>query len=69
MVRVVRGLRGELLAPYNDAQREARLVGEQHNIDQFELLDHIARVGVPLDVGSGGNLERELAYVNHSSAE
>ncbi|CAN0584222.1 unnamed protein product, partial [Laminaria digitata] len=32
------------------------------------LLEQIARVGVPVDVGPGGNLERELAYGNHSSA-
>lgn len=37
--------------------------------DQFSVLEQIARAGVPVDVGSEGNLERELAYDNHSSAD
>ena len=46
-----------------------RFVGGQHNIDQFERLTQIARVGVPVDAGPGGDLERELAYGSHSSAD
>ena len=42
--------------------------GEQHKVDQFTLLEQIARVGVSVDVGPGGNVERELEYGNHASA-
>ena len=31
--------------------------------------EKISRVGGPGDLGPGGNLERELAYGNHSSAD
>ena len=50
-------------------ERVTEFFGEQHNIDQFARLEQIARVGVPMDVGLGGNLELELAQGNHSSAE
>ena len=66
---MVWGLGGKLLAPHIEVERVTRFVGEQHHIDQFSLLEQIARVGVPVDVGPGGNLERELAYGNHSSAD
>ena len=69
LAKVVWGLGGKLLAPYIDAERVTRFVGERHNIDQFELLEQMTRVGVPVDVGPGGNLEREMAYGNHSSAD
>ena len=46
-----------------------RFFGEQHHIDQFALLEQIARVGVTVDVGPGGNLERELVCGKHSSAD
>ena len=62
-------LGGKLLAPHIDTECLTRLLGEQHNIDQFALLEQIVRVGVPVDVGPGGNLGRELAYGNHSSAD
>ena len=56
LAKVVRGLEGELLAPHIDAKWLTRFFGEQHNIDQFKRLEQIARVGVPVDVGPGGNL-------------
>ena len=62
-------MKGELLAPHIDAERVTRFFGEQHNIDQFERLEQIARAGVPVDVGPGGYIERELAYGNLSSAD
>ena len=57
-----------MLSPHVDAEWLTRCFGEQHNLDLFELLDQIARVGAPVDVGKRGNFERELAYGNHSSA-
>ena len=46
-----------------------RFFEEQRNIDQVALLEQIARVGVPVALGPGGNLERELAFGKHSSAD
>ena len=48
----------KLLAPHIEVGRVTRGFGEQHNIDHFALLEQITRVGVPVDVGPGGNLER-----------
>lgn len=58
-----------MLATHIDAERVTKFFKEQHNVDQFSRLERVARVGVPVDVGPGGNLERELAYGNHSSAD
>ena len=66
---MVWGLGGKILAPQIEVGRVTRFFGEQHRIDQFALLEQIARVGVPVDVGPGGNLARELAYGNHNSAD
>ena len=66
--KVVWALGGELLAPHIDVKRVKKFFGERHKVDQFALLEQIARVGVPVDVGPGDYLERELAYGNHSSA-
>ena len=63
------GLGGEIVAPHIDAKRVTKCFGEQRNINQFAPLGPMARVGVPVDVGPGGHLERELAYGNHSSAD
>ena len=41
---------------------------KEHNIDQFALQEHIARVGVSVDLRPRDNLERELGYGNHSGA-
>ena len=60
-MKVVWRLRGTLLAPHIHADRVTGFFGEQHSIDQFSLSELIARVGVPVDIGSGGNIERELA--------
>ena len=35
----------------------------------FARLEHIVRVGVPVDVGPGGDLRHEIEYGNHSSAK
>ena len=35
----------------------------------ISLLEQIARVSVPVDLGPGGNLERELACGNHNSTD
>ena len=43
--------------------------GDKHSFPGIDNLKHIARVGVPVDVLSGGDLAKELAYENHSSAE
>ena len=69
LAKVVWRRGGKLLAPHIDAERVTRFLGEQHNVDQFELLEQMARLGVPVDVGPGGNLARELAYGNHRSAD
>ena len=61
LAKVVWGWVGELLTPYIDAERETRWFGKQHNIDQFEWLEHITRVGVPVDVDHGCNIKCELA--------
>ena len=66
---MVWGLGGKLPAPQIEVGRMTRFFGEQHHIDQFALLEQIARVGVTVDVGPGGNLARELAYANHNSAD
>ena len=50
-------------------EQATQCFGEQHNIDQFALFKHIARVDVSVDVGSRANHYRELAYGIHSSAE
>ena len=59
---------GELLAPHIDVERVKNYFGEQHKVDQFAQLEQIARVGVPVDVGPGGNFDRKVTYGNHSSA-
>ena len=66
--RVVWVLCGELLEPHIDVEGVKKGFGEQHEVDQLALLEQIARVGVPVDVGPGGNLERKLTYGNRSSA-
>ena len=59
---------GELFAPHTDVDRVKKCFWEQRKVDKFALLEQLARVGVPVDVGTGGNPERELAYGNHGSA-
>ena len=59
-------LRERFLEPHIDAERVTSFFREQHNIDKFALLEQNARVGVPVNVGPGGNLERELAYRRNS---
>ena len=46
----------KLVAPHISAEGVTRFFREQHKIGQFELLERIAKVGVPVDVGSGDNL-------------
>ena len=53
--KVASGLGGESLASHIDAERVTKFFGEQHNIESFK---GIARMGVPVHVGPGGNLER-----------
>ena len=65
---VVWAFGGELLAPHIDVERGKNFFGEQHKVDHFARLEQIARVGMPVDVGPGGNVERELACGNHRSA-
>ena len=41
LVKVVWGLRGNLLSPHVHAERVTNIFGAQHNIDQFALLGQI----------------------------
>ena len=43
--------------------------GEKHNIDPVARLGQIERVGGPADILTGSNVEPEVAYGNHSSAD
>ena len=69
LAMVVWGLGGKLLALHKEVAWVTRFFEEQRNIDQVALLEQIARVGVPVALGPGGNLERELAYRNQSSTD
>ena len=40
----------------------------RHGFPDIARLEHIAKVGVPVDVGQRGYLEQEIAYGNRSSA-
>lgn len=66
--KVVWELGKELTIAHIYAGRVTQLFVEQHQIDQFARVEHIARVGVAVGVGPGDILERELAYGHHSSA-
>ena len=44
-------------------------LGMRHGFPDIARLEHYARVGVPVDVGPGSDLELEIAYGNYSSAE
>ena len=41
--------------------------GKRHGFPDIATLEHMARVGVPVDVGPGGDLRHEIEYENHSS--
>ena len=49
MGKVVCDFGGELFARQIDDGRVTKVFGEQHNIDQFALLEQVVRVGVPND--------------------
>ena len=66
------------VVPHMDGDRIHDFFGMRHGFPNIARLEHIiARVGVgaycksgfPVDVGPGGDLEREIAYRNHSSAK
>lgn len=69
LTKVVWRLEVGLMALHIDPERVTKVFGEQHNIDPVSLWEKIARVGVPVNIGPGNNLERKLAYANHSSAD
>lgn len=61
-------VRAQLFAPHVDIQRVQHHFGD---IKQFPQIAQVLRAlspGAPVDVKSGGHLEAELAYGNHSSA-
>ena len=60
---VVWELGGELLAPRIDVGQVNKCFGEQYTVDQFALLEQVARVGVSVDVCRGGS------YGKHNSAK
>ena len=71
VVAEVVGRLGEALqAPHMDPQRVEEFFGERHGYPEAERLGQIAREGVPLSsVGPGGDLDKELEYGNHRSAD
>ena len=52
-----------------DPERVQAFFGNKHHFPEIDKLRHIAHVGVPVDVYSGGDLAQELAYGNHYSLE
>ena len=66
---VVKFLEGEVLAPHLDGDRIHDFFGMRHGFPDIARLEHIAKVGVAVDVGPGGDLEHKIAYGNHSSAK
>ena len=65
---MVRWLGGSLTAPHLNPERVEAFVGDKNNFSRIINLKHIARVGVPVDVLPGVDLEKDLAYEHHSSA-
>ena len=61
-------LGGNPLPPHMDGHRIRDLFGKRHRFPDIARLEHIARVGVPADVGPGGDLRHEIEDGNHSSA-
>ena len=59
---------GKLLVPHKDGGRIVGCFGKRHGFPDIGRLEHIARVGVPVGVEPGGNLEKYVAYGNHSNA-
>lgn len=43
--------------------------GNRNGVLEAERLVQMGRLGVPIDVGPGGNLEHEISYKHHPSAE
>ena len=66
---MVRWLGGSLTAPDMNPERVDAFFGDKHRFPIIDQLKHIARVGVPVDVLPSGDLTKESAYENHSSAE
>ena len=62
---VVIFLGGKRLAPRMDGDRRVEAFGKRHGFPDIERLEHMARVGVPMDVEPAGDLEKEIAYGNH----
>ena len=53
-----------------EASRAEEFFGRQHRYPEWERLVEIAKIGVPLSlIRPGGDLERELEYGNHRSAD
>ena len=69
LAKVAWGLGGESLALQLDAEWVTRFVGEQNNIDQFALSRAECEGARAGGCRPGGNIERELAYGNRSSAD
>ena len=61
---VVRWLGGSFSAPHMKPERVEAFLGDNHSFPGIDNLEHIARVGVPVDVLPGGDQAKELAYGN-----
>ena len=65
---VVEAIGGPLLAPHMDGDRIRAYFGQRRRVEGVDVLERIAREGVPADIRTGGDLASELAYGNHRSA-
>lgn len=63
--RVVQKIGGRLCAPRMDGDRIRAYVGRCRKVESAEVLERIAREGVPAKVWAGGNLESGMEYGNH----
>ena len=48
-----------------DGDRIVDFFCKRHGFPDIERLEHIARVGVPMDVEPAGDLEKDIAYGTH----
>lgn len=67
--QVVRWLGWSLIAPHKNPERVDAFFRNKHRFPRVDRLQHIARVGVPVDVLPGGDLTKRLECENHWSAE
>lgn len=59
---------GTLLAPHMDSSRMDEYFGRHRRVGGGEELEMTDRKGIPAEIQTGEDLERELAYGSHRSA-